>query len=158
MSDQTKTTRIVLGASLAEIELPDSQVIYIRRMSANKEARFIALYNDFISAIEKSKDKIMLPLQDAMGGAQAMTFGLFDAAKLAGNVLQDIPALQEILHQGVQIVLESNGIEISTTEIGDLLATADSFEILSKQAEVQGLLTSFRGLLAGLSSSGVGQG
>ncbi len=164
MNDATPNTTaeigkvITLGAVFAEYKLADGKTLKIRRMGMNKEMRFVELYKKFVAMLNDQRDSVLGVLNEYMTGASKVQFGVLQGLELLGDLFGQLPALQNFAIEGVQIVAQANGVEMSAEWLKDNLSTADCFQILGSQAEVQGLLSSFRGILASLSSLSTGKG
>lgn len=148
---------ITLGGVYAEYTLPDGKKLLIKRMGMNKEIRFIELYKKFVAALKEEQGTIVEMLNQYMSGGTSVKFGVTEGLELLGQVFDELPKLQTFAIEGVQIIAQSCGTAASTEWIKDNLSTMDCFEILGSQAEVQGLMSSFRGLIATLGSLGQGK-
>lgn len=146
--------KIVLGATYRTVEMPEGRALAIKRMPMSAELRFIDLYNKLIEDMQGTRKEVFDKIRAYMEGAKQVNFGLMEGLQMIGNVLGQLESVQDRLAEGILILADLQKVDIDLAYIKNNLATADCMEILTAQAEVQGLLGSFRGLLAGLGSAG----
>lgn len=150
--------RIVLGETHREFALPGDKVLMIRRMPMTYEIRFVESYNGFVKGIKEVQAEVLERLQQFMGGASSVQFGLMEGLEMVGDLFGKLPAFQQFAIEGVMLIAEAQKTSMGKEYLMDNLSTADCLEILGAQAEVQGLLGCFRGVLAGLGAPSGGQG
>jgi hypothetical protein len=149
--------RIMLGQIYTEIEFPNGKVLQIRRMPMSAEILFVEYYNEMIGKVKDAKDGIFDKIKSFMTGEEAngVKFGLVEGLEMVGNLFGQLPAFQAGVIGAVMLIVKAQKGDITADEIKENLSTADCLEILSAQSEVQGLLGSFRSILAGLNPKGV---
>ena len=146
--------RIMLGQTFTEIEFPTGKTLKIRRMPMSAEILFVEYYNEMIGKIKDTKDGIFEQIKNYMKGEGGKSFGLMEGLEMLGQLFGQLPAFQDGVVGAVMIIVDAQKGDITAAEIKDTLSTADCLEILSAQSEVQGLLGSFRSIIAGLNTKG----
>jgi len=137
--------QILLGKVFTEITFP-------KRMPMTAELRFIEMYQSLVARVKESKMEIFGKIREFMNGQKSVDFGLVEGLDMVGQLFGQLSSFQDGLVDALMIIVEAQKSDIKADEIHSDLSTADCLEILAAQSEVQGLLGSFRGILAGLSS------
>ena len=147
--------RIMLGQVFTEIEFPNGKVLKIARMPMSAEILFVEYYNSMVSKIKDTKDGVFEAIKGYMqGGEGGKSFGLMEGLEMIGQLFGQLPAFQDGVVGAVMLIVQAHKGDITAAEIHDTLSTADCLEILSAQSEVQGLLGSFRSIIAGFNTKG----
>jgi hypothetical protein len=145
--------KILLGSVHSTFDLPGGKKLDIKRMPMSAEIRFIEVYNGLIEKLQSTRQDVFDKIRAYMEGSKAVNFGLMEGLQMLGDVMGQLPVVQAALIEGVLILAGLQNATLDADYIKENLSTADCLEILGAQSEVQGLLGSFRGILAGLSAT-----
>lgn len=145
---QEQGKKLALGQVFTSYTLDVVNVeVPIKRMPMESELLFLDVYKHFVEFMREAKTEVMASFKSLLPTTEEpdKQIDLIDGLAKLGELLDKMPAFQVLICEAIQVILDSRQIKLELP-LSKILSTVDAIEILSSQAEVQGLLGIFRDL------------